>query len=126
MEDMAAATSKAASMAAELGVQEDELSAMIGTVESRTKAGGEETGTGIKSLLINLQNLNNAKIVGTLEKAGVAMTEMIDGVAQMRSPIAILEDLQQVFNSLGESDPLRSEILTNIGQKYHANVCVAA
>lgn len=121
MEDMAAATSKAASMAAELGVQEDELSAMIGTVESRTKAGGEETGTGIKSLLINLQNLNNAKIVGTLEKAGVAMTELVDGTEQMRTPIAILEDLQRVFNSLSESDPLRAEILTNIGQKYHAN-----
>jgi len=49
------------------------------------------------------------------------MTELVDGTEQMRTPIAILEDLQRVFNSLSESDPLRAEILTNIGQKYHAN-----
>lgn len=121
MEDMAAATTKAASMASEMGVAEDSLSAMIGTIESRTKASGEEVGTGIKSLLINLQNINNSKIVSTLDKAGISMTELKDGVEQMRDPISILEDLQKVFNSLDESDPLRSEILTNIGQKYHAN-----
>lgn len=121
MEDMAAATTKAASMASEMGVAEDSLSAMIGTIEARTKASGEEVGTGIKSLLINLQNINNSKIVSTLDKAGISMTELKDGVEQMRDPISILEDLQKVFNSLDESDPLRSEILTNIGQKYHAN-----
>lgn len=121
MEDMAAATTKAASMASEMGVAEDSLSAMIGTIEARTKASGEEVGTGIKSLLINLQNINNSKIVNTLDKAGISMTELKDGVEQMRDPISILEDLQKVFNSLDESDPLRSEILTNIGQKYHAN-----
>lgn len=125
MEDMAAATTKAASMASEMGVAEDSLSAMIGTIEARTKASGEEVGTGIKSLLINLQNINNSKIVSTLDKAGISMTELKDGVEQMRDPISILEDLQKVFNSLDESDPLRSEILTNIGQKYHAKVCVA-
>lgn len=125
MEDMAVATTKAASMASEMGVAEDSLSAMIGTIEARTKASGEEVGTGIKSLLINLQNINNSKIVSTLDKAGISMTELKDGVEQMRDPISILEDLQKVFNSLDESDPLRSEILTNIGQKYHAKVCVA-
>lgn len=121
MADMAAATTKAASMASEMGVKENELSAMIGTIESRTKAGGDEVGTGIKSLLINLQNINNSKIVGTLQKAGISMTELKNGVEEMRDPISILEDLQKVFNSLENSDPLRSEILTNIGQKYHAN-----
>lgn len=39
MQDMAEATTQAASMASELGVQENQLSAMIGTIESRTKAG---------------------------------------------------------------------------------------
>lgn len=121
MADMAAATTKAASMASEMGVKENELSAMIGTIEARTKAGGDEVGTGIKSLLINLQNINNSKIVGTLQKAGISMTELKNGIEEMRDPISILEDLQKVFNSLDKSDPLRSEILTNIGQKYHAN-----
>lgn len=121
MADMAEATSKAASMASELGVQEDQLSAMIGTIEARTKSGGSETGTGIKSLLINLQNTNSDKIVKTLDDAGASMTEFVDGTERLRSPIEILEDLQKTFNKLDEDDPLRSEILTNIGQKYHAN-----
>lgn len=121
MSDMAAATTKAASMASELGVKENQLSAMIGTIESRTKAGGDEVGTTLKSLLINVQNINNDKIAGTFKAAGVAQTEFVNGVEKMRNPIDILEDLSKVFNSLEESDPLRTEIITNIGQKYHAN-----
>lgn len=121
MNDMAAATTKAASMASELGVKENQLSAMIGTIESRTKAGGDEVGTALKSLLINVQNINNDKIAGTFKAAGVAQTEFVNGVEKMRNPIDILEDLSKVFNSLEESDPLRTEIITNIGQKYHAN-----
>lgn len=125
MQDMAEATTQAASMASELGVAEDQLSAMIGTIESRTKAGGNEVGTALKSLLINVQNINNDKIVETFEKAGVAQTEFINGVEQMRNPVEILKDLSKVFNSLSESDPLRTEILTNIGQKYQANKLAA-
>lgn len=121
MQDMAEATTEAASMASELGVQENQLSAMIGTIESRTKAGGNEVGNAIKSLLINVQNVNNSKIAETFKKAGVAQTEFVNGVEKMRNPIEVLEDLAKVFNQLEESDPLRTEILTNIGQKYQAN-----
>nr|DAF74218.1 MAG TPA: minor tail protein [Bacteriophage sp.] len=121
MQDMAEATTEAASMASELGVQENQLSAMIGTIESRTKAGGNEVGNAIKSLLINVQNVNNSKIAGTFKKAGVAQTEFVNGIEKMRNPIEVLEDLAKVFNQLEESDPLRTEILTNIGQKYQAN-----
>lgn len=121
MQDMAEATTQAASMASELGVQENQLSAMIGTIEARTKAGGNEVGNAIKSLLINVQNVNNSKIAGTFKKAGVAQTEFVNGVEKMRNPIDVLKDLAKVFNQLEESDPLRTEILTNIGQKYQAN-----
>ena len=121
MQDMAEATTQAASMASELGVQENQLSAMIGTIESRTKAGGNEVGNAIKSLLINVQNVNNSKIAGTFKKAGVAQTEFVNGIEKMRNPIEVLKDLAKVFNELEESDPLRTEILTNIGQKYQAN-----
>ncbi len=121
MQDMAEATTRAASMASELGVAENELSAMIGTMTARTKADGGEIGNAIKSLLINVENINNDKIAGTFEKIGVAQTEMVNGFEQMRNPIDILEDLAKAFNSLDESDPLRTEILTNIGQKWQAN-----
>lgn len=121
MQDMAEATTRAASMASELGVSENELSAIIGTMTARTKADGGEIGNAIKSLLINVENINNDKIVGTFKKIGVAQTEMVNGFEQMRNPIDILEDLAKAFNSLDESDPLRTEILTNIGQKWQAN-----
>ena len=121
MQDMAEATTRAASMASELGVSENELSAIIGTMTARTKADGGEIGNAIKSLLINVENINNDKIAGTFEKIGVAQTEMVNGFEQMRNPIDILEDLAKAFNSLDESDPLRTEILTNIGQKWQAN-----
>ena len=124
MTTMATATSKAASVAETTGVKINELSAVIGTVEASTKETGEEVGTGIKSLFINLQNVNSAKIVKTLDDAGVAMTKMVNGSKEMRTPIEILQDLQKVYNSLDSKDPLKAEITTNIGQKYHANVCV--
>lgn len=124
MEDMSAATTRAASMASELNVGEQQLSAVIGTVAARTRASGDEIGNAIKSLLINVTNVQNAKIAKTFEEAGVAQTEFVNGVEQMRNPIDILEDLAEVFNSLSESDPLRNDILMNIGQKYQANVCL--
>lgn len=121
METMANAITKAGSTASTTGVQIDELSAMIGTISARTKESGEEVGTGIKSLLINLQNTSSDKIVTTLNEANASMTEMKNGVEQLRSPIEILKDLAKTFNSLDEKDLLKSKILTNIGQKYHAN-----
>ena len=121
MNDMAQATSEAASMAAQTGVQIDELSAMIGTMEARTKSGGSEVGNAVKAILINLQNTSSDKIVNTLDKAGASMTKYVDGVEQLRNPIEILKDLAKTYNSLEENDPLKSEILTNIGMKYHAN-----
>lgn len=121
MNTMAAATEKAGSIASQYDVAIENLSAMIGTISASTKQSGEEVGTGIKALLINLQNITSDKIVDTLSAANASMTEMKDGVEQMRNPIDILKDLAKTFNSLDKKDPLRSEILTNIGQKYHAN-----
>ena len=122
MTTMATATEKAASVAANAGVKINELSAMIGTISARTKEAGEETGTGLKSLLINLQNIDSKKIKSTLEEANAAMT---DAAGNLRTPIEILEDLAKTYNSLDEKNPLKSKITTNIGQKYHANQLAA-
>lgn len=125
MSDMADATSKVASVAAQAGIKEDQLSAMIGTVEARTKLGGSEVGNALKGIIVNLQNVNSDKIRGTLDDAGASMTEYVNGVEQLRNPIDILRDLAKTYNSLSETDPLKSEITTNIGQKYHANKLAA-
>ena len=125
MADMATAMTKAGTVASSYNVSIEDLSAMIGTMESVTKLGGEEVGTGIKSILINLQNISSSKITGTLDKANASMTEMKNGIEQLRNPIEILRDLAKTFNDLDEKDPLRAEILTNIGGKYQATKLAA-
>lgn len=120
MADMASAMTKAGTVASSYNVSIEDLSAMIGTMESVTKLGGEEVGTGIKSILINLQNISSSKITGTLDKANASMTEIVNGAEKLRNPISILRDLAKTFNELDENDPLRAEILTNIGGKYQA------
>lgn len=115
MEDMAESMSAAGSVAATYRVDPAEFAAMTGTIEAVTKLGGSEVGTGIKSLLINLQNVNSSKITGTLKSAGAAMTEMVDGAESLRKPMDILRDLSKTFKTLDEDNPLRAEILTNIG-----------
>lgn len=121
MKDMAESMTIAGTVASSYRVSIEDLSAMIGTIESVTKLGGSEVGNAIKAILINLQNITSSKIVDTLDKANASMTEMINGAEKLRNPIVILRDLAKTFNQLDEDDPLRAEILTNIGQKYHAN-----
>lgn len=120
MADMAEAMTEAGTVASSYRVRIEDLSAMIGTIESVTKLGGSEVGNAIKAILLNLQNVTSDKIVNTLDKANASMTEMVNGAEKLRNPIAILRDLANTFNQLDEDDPLRAEILTNIGQKYHA------
>lgn len=121
MENMATAMTETGTVAAGYRVKVEDLSAMIGTIESVTKLGGSEVGNALKAILINLQNVTSSKIVDTLDKANASMTEMVNGTEKLRNPIAILRDLSKTFNQLNEDDPMRAEILTNIGQKYHAN-----
>lgn len=125
MSDMATAMTEAGTVASSYRVSIEDLSAMIGTIESVTKLGGSEVGTGIKSLLINLQNISSSKIVGTLDDANASMTEMVNGVEQLRDPISIIRDLAKTFNELDEADPMRAKILTNIGGKYQATKLAA-
>lgn len=125
MEDMAEGMSKAGTVASSYRVSVEDLTAMIGTMEAVTKSGGEEVGNALKSILINLQNVSSSKITGTLDKANASMTELVDGTEKLRNPIAILRDLAKTFNSLDEDDPLRAEILTNVGGKYQASKLAA-
>ena len=120
LEDMAVAMSEAGTVASSYRVSIEDLSAMIGTMEAVTKAGGSEIGNSIKSILINLQNITSDKIVSTLNQANASMTEFVNGTERLRNPIEILRDLSATFNQLDENDTLRAEILTNIGGKHQA------
>ncbi len=120
MADMATAMSKAGTVASSYRVSVEDLSAMIGTIESVTKAEGGEVGNAIKAILINLQNVTSDKITDTLDAANASMTEFVNGAEKLRNPIDILRDLAETFNKLDEDDALRAEILTNIGGKHQS------
>lgn len=121
MADMAAAMTEAGTTASGYRVSIEELSAMIGTLGTVTELNGSEVGNAVKAILDNLQNVSSDKITDTLNAANISMTKMVNGAEKLRSPIDILRDLAAAFSRLDENAPLRTEILTNIGQDAHAN-----
>lgn len=120
LKEIASAMVEAGIATSNYNITIEELSAMIATMESVTKSGGSEVGNSIKTLLSNLQNVDSEKITGTLDKANASMTEIADGAEQLRNPISILRDLAKTFTQLNENDPLRAEILTDIGGQGQA------
>ena len=125
MTDMAEATTQAGSMAAQTGVQIDELSALVGTAVARTKKSGNEIGTALKALFINLTNTSNKKIVGTFDDLGISMTKMVGDTEMLKTPIELIKELSSAYNTLPDGSVLKQNILTNIGGKHHANVLSA-
>ena len=113
--DIAAAMTLAGNTAADYRVSLADISAMIGVLTSAEKLGGIQAGTAITELLSRLQDTSSDAVVSTLDKANASMTEMVNGSERLRSPIEILRDLSDTFRELNDTDPLKSEILSNIG-----------
>ena len=122
MKDIADATTKTASVAAEFGVQIDELSALIATATANTRESGSEVGTALKAILINLQDTTSKPVTDTFDALGISMTKVVDGAEKLKTPIELLYELADAYNSLPEGDVMRANILNDIGQKRHANV----
>ncbi len=125
MNNMAEATSKAASMASQTGVQVNELSAVIGTAVARTKQEGNVIGTALKSLFVNLQDTSNKKIVETFDALNISQTKLVNGSKQLKTPIELLKELSVAYSALPEGSQLKADVLRNIGQKRQANVLAA-
>ena len=141
MVDLAEGFKVVASQAAGAKVSADELAAAIGTIDAVTRQGGNVSGRGFRTLLMNLQGadaigmvtedgeeitIESANKVGmALESVGVAAREFRDGVAVLRDPMEVLKELSTVFNSLGESDTRRADLLAALGGKFRANTVEA-
>lgn len=125
MTDLAEATTQAGSMAAQTGVSVNELSALVGTAVSRTKKSGNEIGTALKALFVNLTNTSNEKVVSTLDNVGISMTKIVGDSEYLKTPIELLKELSDVYNALPDGSTEKADILNNIGQKHHANVLAA-
>lgn len=125
MQDMADATSEAASVAAQYGVDIDELSALIAVAVSKTRESGSEVGNALKALFINLQDTTSKPIQDAFAAVNISMTEMVDGAEKLKTPIELIKELSKAFTSLDEGDTRRANILSDIGGKYHANTLAA-
>ena len=125
MQDMADASSEAASISAQYGVEINELSAMIATVASKTRETGSEVGTALRSIFVTLQDTTSKPVVEAFDSVGISMTKFVDGTEQLKTPIELLKELSVAFNELPEGAIERSTILTDIGKKYHANTLSA-
>ena len=121
MSDMAAAMNEAGDAASRYRVSIQDLSAMIGTIGASTSLPGSEIGIGIASILRNLQDGATPDMADTLKAANVSMTEFADGSEQLRDPVSILRDLAQAYRGLSETDPLRGQILADIGPADQVN-----
>lgn len=125
MEDMAQATSEAASIAAQYGVQIDELSALTAVAVSKTRESGSEVGNALKSIFINLQDTTKQPIVDVFDELDISMTKFVNGAEILKTPIELLKELSESFTELPEGSILRSNVLNDIGSKYHANTLAA-
>lgn len=121
MKDISDATSETASVAAQYGVQIDELSALIATATANTRESGSEVGTALKAILINLQDTTSKPVTDTLDKLNISMFKLVDGSQRLKTPIELIHELAKAYNSLPEGHEDRALILNEIGQKRHAN-----
>lgn len=121
MKDIADATSETASVAAQYGVQINELSALIATATANTRESGSEVGTALKAILINLQDTTSKPVTETFDALGISMTKVVDGAERLKTPIELIYELADAYNRLPEGDVMRANILNEIGQKRHAN-----
>lgn len=125
MQDMADATSEAASVAAQYGIDIDELSALIAVAVSKTRESGSEVGNALKSIFINLQDTTSKPIQDAFASVDISMTKLVNGSEKLKTPIELIKELSKAFTSLEEGDTRRANILSDIGGKYHANTLAA-
>ena len=121
MNDMAIGIKEAASIAHQYDVSIEDTASLIAIAEARTKQGGAQVGNAVKSLLLNLNDITNKQIVKAFDYVGVSMYKMVDGSKKLKTPIELLGELSDVFNSLPQGDDKRAYILSEIGgmQIYH-------
>ena len=115
LEDMASATSEAASVAAQYGVTMEQLSSLIAVIAAKTGKSGSEIGSSLASVFENLQNVNDSSVTGIFDSINISMTVMEDGVKRLKTPIELLKELSEVYVSLSAGSGLKENILSDIG-----------
>lgn len=125
MDDMAQATSEAASAAAQYGIQVDELSSLIAAAASKTHASGSETGIALTEIFENLHNISSESVQEALDSVNISMIETVHGSKQLKTPIQMLKELSTAFVKLDKNDSRRADILSSISSEDNSDTLSA-
>ena len=123
VQELAAASQKAASTANTVGVNMDQLAAQIATIESVTREAPENIGNGLKTIYARFSDIgmgetlddgvNLGTVTGTLEKVGVSV---LGSDGKMREVGSIMEDLMKVWSNIDSTQ--KNAIATTLAGKY--------
>lgn len=136
MEELANATKVAANQLSNMGIEENELTALLGTGIATSREAGETVGRAVKGIMMNLQQVAGEtgfdgevideeslkKVEARCHSVGVELEYMKDGIARLRDPMDVLKELAEVYNSLPENSADKAGIISDIGGKYRGNV----
>lgn len=123
VQELAAASQKAASTANTVGVNMDQLAAQIATIESVTREAPENIGNGLKTIYARFSDIamgdtlddgvDLGTVTGTLEKVGVSV---LGSDGKMRQVGSIMEDLMKVWSNIDSTQ--KNAIATTLAGKY--------
>lgn len=123
VQELAAASQKAASTANTVGVNMDQLAAQIATIESVTREAPENIGNGLKTIYARFSDISMGEtlddgvdlgqVTGALEKVGVSV---LGSDGKMREVGSIMEDLMKVWSNIDSTQ--KNAIATTLAGKY--------
>lgn len=134
MQELAEATKVAANQLSNANIKENEMTALLGTGIATTRESGSVVGRAVKAIIMNLQQVKNtdegfetteedlSKVEKALDKVGISLKYMEDGILRLRNPMEVLDELSQKFNALPKDAAERADIISSVGGKYRSNV----
>lgn len=111
VENLAQGQAKAGATAKALGMDFNELNAVVGVLNARTKQSGNEIGNFIKSTFPNLLSNKGQDILSSL---GVALE---DGEGNLRNIMDIYKDVAKEYKKLSQAE--QNQVTLGLGGKYH-------
>ena len=134
MQELAEATKVAANQLSNANIKENEMTALLGTGIATTRESGSVVGRAVKAIIMNLQQVKNtdegfetteedlSNVEKALDKVGISLKYMEDGILRLRNPMEVLDELSQKFNALPKDAAERADIISSVGGKYRSNV----
>lgn len=123
MEELGKAYMRSASTVKDVGVTFDQLTAYIASAQEQTRIGGERIGTALKTISINIGQINaqltkdTQKRFAFFKNIGV---QFRDANGEMRTMHEIIGDLAKVWDSLSASQKTTAKYY--LAGKEHANI----